>query len=578
MSSSPTKRHPGKDLPCWKPLDTLGSAQASTLHNANEMVNEREPPRLQPISKPSQSASIEQQKPANRLQEPLQPAHQDRTNQQQSATPKFGESTLLQNPLKKKSPTSVFNAPKPGARRPEHHGNPLYKQPSFSQPLHSRAIERSHEPESILVSSGFPSVATDGTASHVYTSSIGERQPPPFPNQGNLAYKSHQPQSQMLFPQSRGPTIPNGPRQVPDVYEIPKPTNFVPPTRHAAPKPIFSSNTSSFQPVNSFKADRQVVDLTGQDDEDGFDPTRVPGGDERFGAWDPTNFVESAQASENIKALLEGAFEDEDDKPKLRLRKRKKQEKQLESATRRLQALDVNANAEKDSQQEKHEEEDDGSVDGLKVKLLPHQIDGVAWMIDKESGERKKNGVLPHGGILADDMGLGKTIQALSLILSNPRPPKDEQPANPKRKIPEAVGKGTLVVAPLALIKQWESEIKDKIETSQNFKVLVHHGQSRTKSFEALKKYDVVITTYHTLTSEHEASSPDDNGVKAGCFGIHWYRIILDEAHSIKNRNAKMTKAAYDLKSVYRWCMTGTPMQNNLDELQSLIRFLSTLR
>jgi SNF2 family DNA or RNA helicase len=168
-------------------------------------------------------------------------------------------------------------------------------------------------------------------------------------------------------------------------------------------------------------------------------------------------------------------------------------------------------------------------------------------------------------------MGLGKTIQSMSLILMNPRPTNAELEKDKKNKIPVESSKTTLVVAPLALIRQWESEIKTK---SGALKVLVHHGPSRTKSARNLIKADVVVTTYQTLTSEHAASSDNDDGPKIGCFGAHWYRIILDEAHSIKNRNAKSTKACYALKSVYRWCLTGTPMQNNLDELQSLIRFL----
>ncbi|KEQ70086.1 hypothetical protein M436DRAFT_22206, partial [Aureobasidium namibiae CBS 147.97] len=215
--------------------------------------------------------------------------------------------------------------------------------------------------------------------------------------------------------------------------------------------------------------------------------------------------------------------------------------------------------------------------EGLNIKLLPHQVEGVSWMIDKEIGERKKNGVLPKGGILADDMGLGKTVQSVSLILLNPRPELDAKPPpeNPKRKMPgKEVGKGTLVVAPLALIRQWESEIKTKVEKSHALRVLVHHGPSRTKFAAELKKYDVVITTYQILASEFAGSSDHPDGAKVGCYGIHWYRIILDEAHSIKNRSAKSTQATYGLRSWYRWCLTGTPMQNNLDELQSLICFL----
>ena len=171
-------------------------------------------------------------------------------------------------------------------------------------------------------------------------------------------------------------------------------------------------------------------------------------------------------------------------------------------------------------------------------------------------------------------MGLGKTIQSISLMLTNPRPPKTSSADEEKRTRPNKVDKGTLVVGPLALIKQWEAEIKNRVSESHRLKVCVHHGPQRTKHFEDLRKYDVVITTYQILVSEHSSSSEREDGLKVGCFGLHWYRVILDEAHTIKNRNAKATQACYALRAEYRWCLTGTPMQNNLDELQSLIKFL----
>lgn len=242
-----------------------------------------------------------------------------------------------------------------------------------------------------------------------------------------------------------------------------------------------------------------------------------------------------------------------------------------------------------DADEEEEEEDDDGTVEGLKAKLLPHQRDGVNWMCDKEVGKRKAKGTLPKGGILADDMGLGKTVQAIALLLSNRKPTNartrkadysdddsdsDEEDAeNQRPKLPPGVSKSTLVVAPLALIKQWEAEIKEKVDDTHRLSVCVYHGNSRAKASDKLEDYDVVITTYGTLTSDH-GSADKKNNSKSGLFSNYWYRIILDEAHTIKNRNAKATQAACALDAEYRWCLSGTPMQNNLDELQSLIKFL----
>lgn len=238
-----------------------------------------------------------------------------------------------------------------------------------------------------------------------------------------------------------------------------------------------------------------------------------------------SEYVDPKKAAADLKALIEGSVDDDEDKVP-------------------------------------DDGEDRSQIPGIKVRLLPHQVEGVEWMKGRELGPVRK-GKVPKGGILADDMGLGKTLQSISLIMSNPKPKDSEKFVG--------IEKTTLVVAPLALIRQWEAELKDKVTDSHRLKVLVHHGPQRTKRFEDLRRYDVVITTYQILVSEHGHSN---DSFKAGCFGLHWYRVILDEAHTIKNRNAKSNKACCELRSVYRWCLSGTPMQNNLDELQSLIKFL----
>ncbi|CAK7264969.1 hypothetical protein SEPCBS57363_001351 [Sporothrix epigloea] len=275
-------------------------------------------------------------------------------------------------------------------------------------------------------------------------------------------------------------------------------------------------------------------------------------------------YTDPDKAAADLKALLEGGMEEDED-----------EEGEAQPATEpgefvaesRTDAPGREQEPVKTTKRKEPQPFDDGTVEGINVKLLPHQVEGVKWMRGRELGPVKR-GRVPKGGILADDMGLGKTLQSISLILGNPRPRKD-MPGWKKHY--ERIDGATLVVAPLALIRQWEAEIREKVSADQSLLVCVHHGPQRTVRPQDLARYDVVITTYQILVSEHSRSN---DALKSGCFGLSWFRVILDEAHSIKNRNAMMTKACCALASEFRWCLTGTPMQNNLDELQSLIKFL----
>ncbi|PCH41548.1 hypothetical protein WOLCODRAFT_70089 [Wolfiporia cocos MD-104 SS10] len=190
--------------------------------------------------------------------------------------------------------------------------------------------------------------------------------------------------------------------------------------------------------------------------------------------------------------------------------------------------------------------------EGLKVTLLPFQQESLYWMRNQEKGVWK-------GGMLADEMGMGKTIQMIALFIS------------------DAGAKPNLVVAPTVAIMQWRNEIGAH---TNGFKVLVWHGSSRESDAKELRKYDVVLTTYAVLESsfrKQESGFKRKGNIikeKSPIHAIHWHRIILDEAHNIKERSTNTAKATFELQGTYRWCLSGTPLQNRVGELYSLVRFL----
>ncbi|KAJ2008596.1 DNA repair protein rad16 [Coemansia thaxteri] len=193
----------------------------------------------------------------------------------------------------------------------------------------------------------------------------------------------------------------------------------------------------------------------------------------------------------------------------------------------------------------------------LKIKLLPFQQEGVWWMVRQEHSMFK-------GGILADEMGMGKTLQTIALMLVNR-------------------GKPTLVICPTVALIQWKTEIEAATDA---LAVLVYYGNERKKILDEqgqvnsaeLAKYDVVLTTYAVMESGYRRQKQGFRlkGVvyrePSVLHMIEWFRVVLDEAHNIKDRSSNSARAAFELDSQRTWSLTGTPLHNRVGELYSLIR------
>ncbi|CAJ2506677.1 Uu.00g078630.m01.CDS01 [Anthostomella pinea] len=198
------------------------------------------------------------------------------------------------------------------------------------------------------------------------------------------------------------------------------------------------------------------------------------------------------------------------------------------------------------------------------------------------------------GGILADEMGLGKTIQMLSLIHSHKSEiatQKSDASINSVNGLPRlpsnshgivSAPKTTLVVAPMSLLAQWQSEAENASKDG-TLKSIIYYGNDKIGDLQTLcceanlsSAPDVIITSYGVVLSEFSqmTARKGSKDQHTGLFSLNFFRIILDEGHTIKNRQSKTAKACYELSAEHRWVLTGTPIVNRLEDLFSLVRFL----
>ncbi len=175
--------------------------------------------------------------------------------------------------------------------------------------------------------------------------------------------------------------------------------------------------------------------------------------------------------------------------------------------------------------------------EGFHGTLRPYQNVGLGWLL--------KMRALGLGALLADDMGLGKTVQLIAYLVD--RSDELDGPA--------------LIVAPTSVLGNWEREVH---RFAPDLSVHIHHGPDRTGSVDDLGQYDVVLTSYALLARDRKLLTSS-----------RWRALVLDEAQAVKNPLTRAAQTARAIEAGHRVALTGTPVENRLDELWSIMQILN---
>ena len=180
-------------------------------------------------------------------------------------------------------------------------------------------------------------------------------------------------------------------------------------------------------------------------------------------------------------------------------------------------------------------------------QLRPYQLRGVSWLAFLRQ--------FGFGSCLADDMGLGKTVELITLLLHE---------RENKNKAPQQQLNPTLLICPMSIVGNWQREVR---RFAPSLSVMIHHGAERLSGpafREEARRHDIVITTYSLALRD-----------KGHLVEIEWENVVIDEAQNIKNETAKQTQAIKSLDARHKIALTGTPVENRLSELWSIMEFLN---